>query len=77
MEEYQEGDNVLLFGFSRGAYTASVLAGFIHCCGLLEKGCQNLIPYAMKLYKAAENLDFKVLTKLRWCRRRPRQIRVP
>jgi len=65
MEQYHEGDNILLFGFSRGAYTARVLAGFIHCCGLLEKGCQNLIPYAMNLYKAAGKLDFKVLGKFK------------
>jgi uncharacterized protein (DUF2235 family) len=41
-----------------------VLAGFIHACGLLEPGCQNLIPYAMKLYRA-ERVDFRVLHRFR------------
>lgn len=30
MQTYREGDNVILFGFSRGAYTARCLAGMIH-----------------------------------------------
>lgn len=50
MENYEKGDRVYLFGFSRGAYTVRVLSGFIHMLGLLEKGCQNLIPYAFELY---------------------------
>ena len=60
MEYYEPGDHLFLFGFSRGAYTARVLAGLIHGCGLLEKGCQNLIPYALKLY-TSEKPDFAVL----------------
>jgi uncharacterized protein (DUF2235 family) len=62
MDHYEEGDRLFLFGFSRGAYTARVLAGLIHSCGLLEPGCQNLIPYATTLYKAKQ-VDFKILRK--------------
>ena len=61
MEHYEEGDRIFIFGFSRGAYTARALAAFINECGLLEKGCQNLIPYAMNLFKqrapAPDQLD--------------------
>ncbi len=64
MEQYEENDRIFLFGFSRGAYTARALAGFIHSCGLLEKGCQNLIPYAMKLHKTRK-VDFKLLQKFK------------
>ena len=39
MDQYEADDRIFLFGFSRGAYTARALAGFIHSCGLLEKGC--------------------------------------
>ena len=35
---YDPGDDVLIFGFSRGAYTARSLAGFIAKCGLLKSG---------------------------------------
>lgn len=63
MEHYADGDQIFLFGFSRGSYTARVLAGFIHHCGLLEQGCQNLIPYALKLYTKANR---KQLTDTDW-----------
>lgn len=33
---YDEGDDIYLFGFSRGAYTVRSLAGFIARCGLLR-----------------------------------------
>ena len=42
---------MFLFGFSRGAYTARVLAGFLHQLGLLPRGNYNLIPYAMKYFR--------------------------
>ena len=51
MNSYRKGDRLFLFGFSRGAYTARALAGMIHKMGLLKKGSENLIPYALKLYK--------------------------
>lgn len=35
--QYQPGDNIFLFGFSRGAYTARSLAGMIAICGLPTK----------------------------------------
>ena len=34
---YQEGDEIYLFGFSRGAYSARSLAGMIYKCGLLKQ----------------------------------------
>lgn len=48
---YQEGDQVFLFGFSRGAYTVRVLAGFIRALGLLHPEQLNLANYALKWYK--------------------------
>ncbi|KIY61728.1 hypothetical protein CYLTODRAFT_405329 [Cylindrobasidium torrendii FP15055 ss-10] len=35
MQNYQTGDRICLFGFSRGAYTARGLAGMLHKVGLL------------------------------------------
>ncbi|HTH54769.1 MAG TPA: DUF2235 domain-containing protein [Cyclobacteriaceae bacterium] len=55
MENYHNGDQLFLFGFSRGAFTVRVLAGFIHQVGILEKGCQNLIPYAWDTYRKTTN----------------------
>ncbi len=44
-------DRIYIFGFSRGAYSARVLAGFIHAVGLVEKRNLNLIGYAFRAYK--------------------------
>jgi uncharacterized protein (DUF2235 family) len=38
IEQYNPGDEVFIFGFSRGAYTARSLAGLIVKCGLLYPG---------------------------------------
>lgn len=35
-DNYADGDEIYLFGFSRGAYTVRSLGGFIGCCGLLD-----------------------------------------
>ncbi len=51
MDKYEEGDNVYLFGFSRGAYTVRALAGMLYKCGLLQKGSNNLIPYTSRMYR--------------------------
>jgi uncharacterized protein (DUF2235 family) len=38
MENFEPGDEIFLFGFSRGAYTARGLSGFVSRCGLLQRG---------------------------------------
>lgn len=38
VDNYNEGDQLFIFGFSRGAYTARSLSGFISKCGLLKPG---------------------------------------
>jgi uncharacterized protein (DUF2235 family) len=68
MDTYRDGDRIYVFGFSRGAYTARALAGFLYRMGLLHRGCQNLIPYAMKLYKKA---NFKIASRFRQTYGRP------
>ncbi|MEZ5932692.1 MAG: DUF2235 domain-containing protein [Alphaproteobacteria bacterium] len=46
-----EPDRIYLFGFSRGAYTARVLAGFLHAVGLIRPTNLNLLDYAYRAYK--------------------------
>jgi uncharacterized protein (DUF2235 family) len=48
-------DRIYIFGFSRGAYAARVLAGFIHAVGLIEKRNLNLLDYAFRAYKAVSD----------------------
>lgn len=55
MDKYQDGDDVYIFGFSRGAFTARVLAGMLHKCGLLQKGSKNLISYASRVNFTKDN----------------------
>jgi uncharacterized protein (DUF2235 family) len=50
MNAYEDGDNVYLSGFSRGAYTVRALAGVLHMFGLLCPGNDGLIPYVIRLY---------------------------
>ncbi|MFD4959720.1 DUF2235 domain-containing protein [Microbacterium sp. NPDC058389] len=49
MTHYRPGDRIMLFGFSRGAYTAVALAGVLRSVGLLRPGAENLVPYALKM----------------------------
>jgi uncharacterized protein (DUF2235 family) len=58
MNNWAVGDRVYLFGFSRGSYTARVLAGMLHFMGLLPRGSENLVPYAMQMYRSARRGTF-------------------
>jgi uncharacterized protein (DUF2235 family) len=50
-DRYEDGDSIFLFGFSRGAYTMRVLAGFIHMVGLLPPDQADVTSYALTAYK--------------------------
>jgi uncharacterized protein (DUF2235 family) len=49
MDNYEEGDRVFILGFSRGAYTARVLAGMLKAIGLLRAQIPNQFDYGFKL----------------------------
>jgi uncharacterized protein (DUF2235 family) len=48
---YQPGDKIYLFGFSRGAYTARSIAGFIHNLGILKREKFSLLNEAYEHYR--------------------------
>ena len=48
---YSPGDEIYLYGFSRGAYTVRSLAGLIYCSGLLQRHKISLAPQAYQLYR--------------------------
>lgn len=49
---YEKGDQIFLFGFSRGAYTARSLAGMIAACGLPTKNPDSrLVDLAFQAYR--------------------------
>jgi len=52
MQEFSPGDQIFIFGFSRGAYIARALCGVLKMFGLLTPGNEALIPYILRLYKS-------------------------
>jgi uncharacterized protein (DUF2235 family) len=57
VRNYQEGDQIYLFGFSRGAYTVRVLAGLIHKVGLISPEQANLAGSGLTSYKQISTDD--------------------
>ena len=54
---YNEGDEVYAFGFSRGAFTARSFVGFIRSAGIIERHYSQHIEKAVDLYKGREFTD--------------------
>ncbi len=52
IKNYTLGDELFLFGFSRGAFTVRSLAGLIRNCGVLRDTEINMVNKAYKLYKS-------------------------
>lgn len=50
VDNYNENDEIYVFGFSRGAYTARSLVSFIASCGLVERGAPLTITQLWKGY---------------------------
>lgn len=65
VSNYEAGDGIYVFGFSRGAYTARSLCGLIRKCGILRRDCFDLTPKALELYRndlhprSPEMVDFR------------------
>ena len=51
VQNYAPGDEIYLFGFSRGAYTVRCLCGLINNCGILKRPNAALIQRAFDHYK--------------------------
>jgi Uncharacterized alpha/beta hydrolase domain (DUF2235) len=62
---YQDGDKIYAFGFSRGAFTIRVLVGLINRIGLVSYGTEaELDRNALAAYRAFRKLAFH--TSLPW-----------
>jgi uncharacterized protein (DUF2235 family) len=53
VENYEPGDELYFFGFSRGAFTARSLAGLVRNSGILKPGHRDRINEAYKLYRSS------------------------
>lgn len=73
MNHYEEGDQIYLFGFSRGAYTVRMLAGMIKMYGILYSGNESHIEYIFHDYgkigvdplKSEKNRFFGLANRIR------------
>ncbi len=55
MSEYEPGDRLFIFGFSRGAYTARALCGMLYMFGLLRPHQEALIYYVIRMMGKADD----------------------
>jgi uncharacterized protein (DUF2235 family) len=54
IENYNDGDEIYIFGFSRGAYTARALSGLIAIDGILKPGSPIGVAELFKRYKKGD-----------------------
>jgi uncharacterized protein (DUF2235 family) len=53
IDNYEDGDELYFFGFSRGAFTARSLAGLVRNCGILRRENADRINEAWALYRSS------------------------
>ncbi len=56
-QNYRIGDEIYLFGFSRGSYSIRALAALLHVCGLVQPHQLNLFDYAWAMLTARKKID--------------------
>ena len=54
---YQPGDRIFIFGFSRGAYTARSLAGMLRWLWILKREQVGQVEEALRLYRTRPKRD--------------------
>lgn len=63
VHNYEPGDALYLFGFSRGAYTVRSLAGLIRNCGILRREYAHKVGQAYALYRQRGRASCPKLSK--------------
>lgn len=64
IENYEPDAQLFIFGFSRGAFTARSLAGFISKCGLLKPGSPVSIKQLYERYRKGTAQSVRALGKV-------------
>ena len=57
VDNYEPGDELWFFGFSRGAFTARSLAGLVRNSGILQRQKRGMVKEAYKLYRSRKADD--------------------
>jgi uncharacterized protein (DUF2235 family) len=63
VHNYEIGDEIFLFGFSRGAYTVRSLCGLINNCSILKSSEGKFIEEAFKEYKTKKHKPKSIHSK--------------
>jgi len=61
VQAYEPGDEIFIFGFSRGAYAARSLSGLIAKCGALKPGAPLSIEQLYDRYRRADDRTIRAL----------------
>jgi uncharacterized protein (DUF2235 family) len=61
IQNFDDGDEVFIFGFSRGAYTARSLSGLVCKCGVLEVGAPLSIQQLYARYRIYDATTIRTL----------------
>jgi uncharacterized protein (DUF2235 family) len=61
VDNYASEDEIFIFGFSRGAYTARSLSGFVSKCGLLQRGSPLGVNQLYLRYRRSEAKTIRTL----------------
>jgi uncharacterized protein (DUF2235 family) len=64
IDNYEPGDLLYFFGFSRGAFTARSLAGLVRNCGILRRENAGRIDEAWALYRSSADTPNGVASTL-------------
>jgi uncharacterized protein (DUF2235 family) len=54
---YSPGDEIFVFGFSRGAYTARSFVGLLNVCGVMLRSKASMVDFAIEQYKRRDSSD--------------------
>jgi hypothetical protein len=60
MREWQEGDRIFCFGFSRGAFTARAIVGMVNLFGVLRPEHEPMIPTLVRIYFSQPDFEDQV-----------------
>ena len=50
MQQYRPGDEIYIFGFSRGAFTARSIGGMVNMFGILRPQMRSMVPTLLHVY---------------------------
>lgn len=67
VQNYEAGDEIFCFGFSRGAYTARAVAGLVGDIGVIKPTEMQFFPELYRLYMMnKDQLEFRKTEEWRW-----------